>query len=190
MFAFYDDAANRIVARVNGKGDNVFYIIDRTANKATEVLRTKDDAAILALTDSALYYSLTKSAAKSSSVCKLDFATGIAEELYIFAGAVNFDRSDNLKNFVINTTAESGKVSQVFVIETGRLSLPVNAANALMFRNFSDTALSDGEKYYSLVLGELVETGPLTDAPRKAGSAPFTVAEINGDKLKIKLSDK
>lgn len=190
MFAFYDDVNDRIIARVSGKGYNTFYLLDRSANRTTEILRSKDDAAVLAVTDSALYYSLTKTAQKSTSVCKLNLATGIAEELYIFAGSVNFDRSDNLKNFSVNTDAD--KTSRVFVVETDNLTIPVNVTNSLVFRDFSDTVLSDGDKNYVLVLGELVEPAAIaiTEVPKRAGSALFTVAEIGGDKLKIKVQDK
>jgi|GEM_PF-1386490 len=186
VFAFYDDSSNRIIARISRPGSNSLYLINRANNETTELLCVTDDIAVLAVNGNSLYYSSTKPG-QSAAVCKINVSDGTVADLFSFDGSVNFDRSDSLKNFSVNTDGD--KVSYVFDSDTEKLTSPVETAHALIFRDWSSSELFDGEKYYTLIGGELLETAEsdLLPAKSRRGSSEYAVHEMTEETLKIKV---
>jgi hypothetical protein len=133
IFAFYDDINGRIIIRARSADRNIIYVIHRESALTQTVFDSSEDAAVLAATANAIFYSVN-----NTTVYKYDILTAestIAESLD-FGETVSFERNADLSAFAVYTNG--GDTAQIFDTVTETLSDIVDSAQLQSYRSIGE----------------------------------------------------
>lgn len=111
-------------------------------------------ASVLAYADGVVYTAVTDSKENSIKICGITMADGTQTEIASYSGTLKYTRSPGINMALLTVTNDEGETN--LILNKGSL-IPVEANQAIFSGIKNDLALI-GDRYFTVIGGELTET--------------------------------